>query len=83
MNDLAGLFLLFAPDNPLFEALLSEKFSLGYPKNNDYALNLDDMRTMIEWEGKQNLGNRTIHDCLAVESWYNMDNPFDKGGCVR
>ena len=54
LNDFAGRFLIFTPDNPLFEALFSEGFSLGYPKNNGCALNLDDMGTIIQWQGKEN-----------------------------
>ena len=37
LNDLTARFLLFAPDNPLFGALVSEDFSLGYLKNNAFA----------------------------------------------
>ena len=38
LNDLTDRFLLFASDNPLFGALFSESYSLGYPKNNEFVL---------------------------------------------
>ena len=54
LNDLTGHFLNLASDNLLVGALFLKDFSLGYPKNNDCALNLDDIGTIIQWQGKEN-----------------------------
>ena len=54
LNDLTGHFLNLASDNLLVGALFLKDFSLGYPKNNGFTLNFDDMRTIVQWEDGQN-----------------------------